>query len=191
MGDARVRRLARRAFGLSRRQRVVVDVESARETEAPREDERRDERGRAIAGVLQAVRENRMRVGEVPRVLVDAVARRDTARSSSSCAKAAFRAPWRTLDGSAGPVPRARRTHRYRRRVPPGRSRQPASYRASRGGWKDGVRRAHWCPAPACQSARMRWLRSAGSDQAGEDESKAPRCHVSFLGQYPTDCAKH
>ena len=74
MGYDGVRRLPRRAFDFSRRQRVVVDVESARETEAPREDERRDEGGRAVAGVLQADRHNRMRVGEVPRVLVHAVA---------------------------------------------------------------------------------------------------------------------
>ena len=73
VGERPIGRLARRAFDLPCRQRVVVDVEAARESEPPREDERRDEGRGAVAGVLQSSGDDRVCVGKMPRVLVHAV----------------------------------------------------------------------------------------------------------------------
>ena len=74
IGDSGVGRGPRGALDLTGWQTVVVDVESSRKTEPPRQDERRHERRRAIAGVLETSGEDRMRVGQIARVLVDAVA---------------------------------------------------------------------------------------------------------------------
>ncbi len=63
----------RRARRCPARQLVVVDVESAREAEAAGEHERRDEGGRAIAGLPEALGQDRAIPGQVAGVLVDAV----------------------------------------------------------------------------------------------------------------------
>ena len=91
------------------RQRVVVDVEAAREPEAARQHEGRDERGRAVAraaaaapratGVLGGERRARSRARR---------GRPDRAPSSSRRATAASPARSRTPGGSAGPAAPAR-----------------------------------------------------------------------------------
>jgi hypothetical protein len=73
MREHGVGRLFRGAFGSIAGEPVVVDVESAREPEAPRQGERRDECRGAIAGLLQPFGRHRQRDRKVARVLVDAV----------------------------------------------------------------------------------------------------------------------
>ena len=64
---------------------VVVDVEPAGEAEAARQDEARDEGGRAVAGLPQPLGQDGVLAGEVARVLVDAVPRRVEARHHRAC----------------------------------------------------------------------------------------------------------
>ncbi len=71
-----VSRFTRAPFGPLGRQLVVIEIETAREAEAPGERKGGHERGRPVAGLLELLRDHRVARWQEPRILVDAVAGR-------------------------------------------------------------------------------------------------------------------
>ena len=111
--DRAIRRLLRGPFGTSARQLVIVNIESSRQSEAPRQGEGRHERRRSISGRMQSFADQRLRIRDVPRVFVNAVAGGIEARQHRRMRRQRLR--HRRVCPAEAPAPRRQIIERRRR----------------------------------------------------------------------------